>query len=433
MFWVGRSVASPAIPCALLPARAVYDLPHMHPESRPSQKSASAPAISPRQRFIAKLAASLEDGTFVKLTLSKPRPEADTLKNVYGRTVELKSGPALSLVHRHATRDLTQNHPFKEGVREIEALLSAKFECANLFTTGGDWQLRCRPDGEGKLQASRPAFQAAPDPSHDRAKKSAFGANPPAFLQALGVTGPDGTSRPGMSDKLRQIERFVELFWHLLDDSPLKEKQSIRVLDAGSGKGYLTFAIHHALTARGIAAEVIGVEIREDMATLTNRIARECQCEGLSFIQGTIGSMPQEPLDILVALHACDTATDDALFHGISSGVQLLVVAPCCHQEVRPQIESPAVLRSMLKHGILLEREAEILTDSMRALLLEIHGFRANVFEFVSLEHTGRNVMIAAHRRSQDRDVALLQAEFDELARFFGVREQRLAKLLAGR
>jgi Methyltransferase domain len=158
----------------------------------------------------------------------------------------------------------------------------------------------------------------------------------------------------------------------------------------------------------------------------------ELKCAGLAFVRGAIGDFAaEEKPDVLIALHACDTATDDALHLGIRSGAALIVAAPCCHKEVRAQLAPPPVLREVLRHGILAEREAELVTDALRALLLEIHGYKASVFEFISPEHTGKNLMIAAHKRREPHDPAPLRERLHALLAFYGIREQRLARLLA--
>jgi SAM-dependent methyltransferase len=381
--------------------------------------------MSPRDRFLEKLRASLEDGTFVKLTLSQPARTAEA-RNFYVRPVELRAGRNLSCVWRYATRDVTKNLPTAEAVAKIEGMLGIDFARAHLFTIGGDWQLRCAADGD-RVTASRPAFSQLPLPEHDRRKVKPA---PRKFLEALGVTKPDGQPRAGMADKLRQIDRFTELLGHLVEDSPLRDRREIRVVDMGAGKGYLTFATCEFFRARGVAAEVIGVERRADLVELANGVARDCGIEGVRFVEGAIGEAPIEKCDVLIALHACDTATDDALYEGLRTGASLLVTSPCCHKEVRPQLKPPPVLHDVLKHGILCEREAEIVTDALRALLLEIHGYRANVFEFISPEHTSRNLMLAAHRRPHPLDPKPLRARLRELLDFYGVREQRLARLL---
>ena len=365
----------------------------------------------------------------MKITLSRRRGEGD-LRNVYGRLVELKSGTALSFTLRFATRDETRNEKPETAPRVLGKWLAEDFEEAHLFTTTGDWKLRAMHDGAWSMKAARPVFSAALPASHDRPKVRAM-ANAP-FLAKLGVTAGDGTARAGMADKLRQVERFVEILGHLVDASPLRETKSVRVCDMGAGKGYLTFATHEFFRACGVAAEVTGVEQRADMIELTNRIATELQCEGLRFCEGAIGAFTlPENLDVLIALHACDTATDDALAAGVRVGAKLIVVAPCCQKEVRREFSPPEILRGVLRHGILAERQAELLTDGIRALALEAAGYDTSVFEFISNEHTGKNVMIAATLRAVKKEATAVREELRALMDFFGLRSQRLVVLLS--
>ena len=387
------------------------------------------PHMSDPSPFLEKLRASLAEGSFVKLTFSEPRASAGDLRNVYGRVVEIKGAPHLSLVFHGARQDVTKNIELAAGTARVGELLGSEFARGYLFTTTGDWQWR----SGGTLKASRPQFHVVPTPEHDRAKAAPLAADAP-FLRTLGVTNAAGEPRPGMAGKLRQIQRFTELLGHLLDDSPLRTRRELRVLDMGAGKGYLTFATHEFLRTRGIAAEVTGVEVREDLAAFTEKAARELACDGLHFVRGAIGDFKSgTPIDVLIALHACDTATDDALFQALEAGASLIVTAPCCHQEIRAQLAPPPVLRDVLRHGILAEREAELLTDGLRALLLEIRGYKASVFEFISPEHTSKNLMLAAHRREQPVDPEPLRTRFRALCDFYGVREQRLASLLGER
>ncbi len=380
--------------------------------------------VNTMDRFFERLRESIAAGTFVKITLSRRRGKGD-LRNVYGRLLELKSGLALSFTLRFATRDETRNEAPDAAPRMLGKWLAEDFEEAHLFTTTGDWKLAAGNGGEWKLKASRPVFSATLPTAHDRPKVRAL-ANAP-FLVKLGVTAADGTARPGMADKLRQVERFTEILGHLVDASPLREAKRARVCDMGAGKGYLTFATHEFFRARGAEAEVTGVELRADLVKETNRIAAELDCSGLRFVEGAIGSFPlPENLDVLIALHACDTATDDAIAAGVRAGAKLIVTAPCCHKEVRREFSPPEVLRGVLKHGILAERQAELLTDGIRALALEVAGYSTSVFEFISNEHTGKNVMIAATKREQPGDGAAERAELRALMEFFGLRSQKL-------
>ena len=386
---------------------------------------------NPRLRFLAKLEEALRSGSFVKLTLSQYRGPESGLRNLYARIVNLRSGPHLSTVWRYATRDLTKNFPLSDATSLLTPLLGHSFERAHLFTTTGDSQLQSNPQGLGKLKSSRPVFTVAPPPIHDEPKRSPIAIENAPFLQSLGVTSPQGSARPGMNDKLHQIQRFVEILGHLVETSSLRKSSTLRVLDMGAGKGYLTFATAAFFQNRHVQAEIVGVEVRQDLVDLTNRVALEVGFSHLHFTQGTIAdfSTPLPP-DILIALHACDTATDDALHHGIKSGAALIIVAPCCHQELRPKITPPPVLQDILRHGILAARHAEILTDGIRSLLLEIHGYKSSVFEFISPEHTSKNLLIAAHRRPEPLDPAPLRIRLRELMAFYHLHDQRLAQLL---
>ena len=347
----------------------------------------------------------------------------------------------MSFTLRHATRDVTRNEAPADAPGVIEKWLTNDFEEAHLFTTTGDWKLRAEHGGEWKMKAARPTFSALLPTSHDRPKVKVI-ANA-QFLVKLGVTAADGTARPGMADKLRQVERFVEILGHLVDGSALgvpsvpvvpadaDEPKRVRVCDMGAGKGYLTFATHEFFRGRGFVPDVTGVEQRADLVEQTNRVVAELKTEMLNFSQGEIGTFVlPENLDVLIALHACDTATDDALAAGVRAGAKLLVVAPCCQKEVRREFSPPEILRGVLRHGILAERQAELLTDGLRALALDAVGYDTSVFEFISNEHTGKNVMIAATLRQVKKDPAPVRAELRLLMEFFGLRSQRLVELL---
>ena len=224
-------------------------------------------------------------------------------------------------------------------------------------------------------------------------------------------------------------------------------QQPLRIRDYGAGKGYLTFALHDHLTHQlGLQVETVGVERRADLVALCNRLAQKNGMAGLRFEKGDIlraGDAPQglqegqeglqglrEDVHVIIALHACDTATDDALWQGIRQQAAMLVCSPCCHRELRPQLQAPAPLTALLRHGIHLGLEAEMLTDGLRALLLETQGYEAQVFEFISPDDTGKNRMILGCRTGRARPAAEARAEIDALKAFYGIRHQRLDALL---
>jgi SAM-dependent methyltransferase len=394
-------------------------------------------------RFLALLDAALAEGTLVKLTLGKPRPTApdSTLRNVFARPVTLKAGPQISLVYRHATRDVTKNLPPSEARADFTRLLAETFFDAHLFTGLLTAQLEQTPDGHARLRQKAASSPSAPPPSptgHDHAKNHVLAADA-SWLRALGVTNEHGRPREGMAHKFRQIEKFAELLRDLLAEGGLRPARSssapLRIADMGAGKGYLTFALAALLRDE---ATVTGIERRADLVALGNRVAAESGlAASLRFVEGDIpvpgDGVAPAPLDVLIALHACDTATDDALAAGHAAGARLLVVSPCCQKELRATFSAPSVLADALRHGIFQERQAEFVTDALRAQLLECAGYRTKVFEFISTEHTAKNLLIAAHRVHAADDPAFAPRRARALERtrafaaFYGVREQRLA------
>ena len=203
----------------------------------------------------------------------------------------------------------------------------------------------------------------------------------------------------------------------------------------GAGKGYLDFALYDYLaTVAKQPVRIVGVEMRAQLVNDGNAIAKASGFAGLSFQAGTIAEFDASGVDAVIALHACDTATDDAIFKGISAGASLIAVAPCCHKQIRRQMEAgqaDARLEPMLRHGIFLERQAEMVTDTLRALLLELNGYRTKVFEFVSDAHTPKNNLIVAEKDGRagcDRETVLRQIA--ELKTMFGIEKHYLEGLL---
>jgi len=373
---------------------------------------------------------AVRSGTFVKLTLSSHRGADATLKKVLVRPVVLRAGPRLSFVYRHATRDITKNFTRDEGIARIETLLGDEFQTANLSTTERSAQLELRVGRKPRLVVGKPVQVSAPDGKHDRAKDRLIHPDS-SWLHALGVTTSEGRVAKGMEAKFRQINKFIEVLQPLLGEAGLDGKDNLTLVDMGCGKGYLTFAAYDFLVRNGAGdANVRGIEARPELVELCNRVAAENQFAGLRFEAGTIESARLDRADALVALHACDTATDDAIAKGIQAGASLILVAPCCHKELRPQLRPPPVLAHALKHGILLERHAEFVTDALRAALLEWAGYDTKVFEFISTEHTAKNLMIAVVKRKHSKDQEGRDSRVREFAAFYGVQSQGLATRL---
>ena len=391
--------------------------------------AASAP--DHRAQFLNLLETSLAQNSFIKLVLAKyvgPEPE---LQRVIIKHVTVKEQPCLSFVYRYKTRDITKNFPLDEAVSALAGLLPDAFKNAHLLTLTDEVQLEYSKKGKsslfmGKSQQDR----EVPSAGHNREKHRFLDLTRP-FLADLGVTNKQQELIPAMSRKWKQINKFIEVFSHALSCSPLTLDQPVKVVDFGSGKGYLTFAIHdylrHSLHAEGV---VTGVELREDMVTLCNNAAQRLEHPGLSFQHGDVRSFAPTPIDVMIALHACDIATDYAIHMGIRSGAAIIMCSPCCHKQIRLQIQSPALLKPMLQYGLHLGQQAEMVTDSLRALFLEACGYETKVFEFISLEHTNKNKMILAVKRAESVDPAQLLVKIQELKAFYNIQEHCLETLL---
>lgn len=402
-------------------------------------------------RFVALCAASLDSGRFESLLLSKHCGAEPDLNRVTARPLVLRGAPCLSFVYRHTTRDETKNLPLAPGLDRVRELLGTVFRHAQLHTRDevielmisrrGVCTLRRKPAemaaaAAGRLmQTSEPTSSAQP---HDRDKQRFVDVTRP-FLSALGVTTAQHTVVPAMSRKWKQINKFVEVFAgalrasHLLDIDPkaTAARRPVRVVDFGAGKGYLTFAVHdHLLHQPGVDAQVAGVELRPDMVRLGNAVVVQLGLAGLRFEEGDVRSRAVQPIDVMIALHACDTATDHAIHLGLRGGASIILCSPCCHKELRPQLLSPHPLRPILQHGVHLGQQAEMLTDGLRAMLLDACGYDTQVFEFVALEHTQKNKMILAVKRTQLQPADAVWGQIDDIKAFYGIRDQCLETLL---
>jgi SAM-dependent methyltransferase len=384
-------------------------------------------------RFLAACRDALQAQRFDKLVLAGYRGPQAGLQRLSVRAIVLRGLPHLSCVYSHERRDVTRNLPLAEGLDELLALLGpAGFGNAHLHTHEQELQLALSRKGRWSLRVGRRTAAATAEaaPHHNREKQRLLTLDRP-FLAELGVTDAQHRLVPAMARKWKQINRFLEVIGAALAASKRAAQQHIEVLDFGSGKGYLTFALHdHLCHALGLDAQVTGVELREDLVALCNGIVARLGLQGLRFEQGNVESYAPRAVDVMIALHACDTATDHAIHMGIRGGASLICCAPCCHKQLRPQLLSPHPLRPILQHGVHLGQEAEMLTDGLRALLLDACGYDTQVFEFVSLEHTAKNKMILAVKRAVPGAKDVLLQQVREIKAFYGIQAQCLETLL---
>ncbi|MBZ9610751.1 class I SAM-dependent methyltransferase [Rheinheimera maricola] len=392
----------------------------------------SALAADPAElnAFFLQLNSALTQQQLHKLVLSKYQGK-EPLKQLQVRPVLLKQQWQLSFTYKYQTNDVTRNFPADGALTEIKALLGGSFSAANLFTTDTEVQLTISKKGKVLYQQKRLSQPLnTMQTEHNRDKQRYLTLQRP-FLRELGVTDVQQQLIPAMSRKWKQINKFIEIFSGAVQDSGLSANKQLHVADFGSGKAYLTFAVHDYLTnTLALDAQVTGVELRQNLVDLCNSTADKLGLAGIQFEQGDVKHFKARGINVMIALHACDTATDYAIHMGIATGAEIIMCSPCCHKQIRGQIQLPQVLAPMLVHGIHLGQEAEMVTDSLRALLLEAHGYDTKVFEFISLEHTSKNKMILATKRKQTRDNANILQQIAAIKQFYGITEHCLESLL---
>ncbi len=380
--------------------------------------------------FIEKIEEAFEKNELVKITIGSMRQKLSYLKNIFIKPILLKDKPMLSFVYRHLDKDVTKNFTIKEAAEHIETSLEKFFFNAELYTTTSTIYYTSTAAAKEKI-IIKPQKNtiAVNNLRHDKQKKRLV--MPTAtYLHALDITTKDGVVKADMQHKYKQINRYVEII-----DGILKTEHNgntIKIIDMGSGKGYLTFALYDYLKSRAYDVQIDGIELRDELVQKCNAIAKQANYTGLRFVKGSIESTQIDNLNMLIALHACDTATDDAIIKGIKANATYIICAPCCHKQIRKQMKPSNALKNVTKHGILLERQAEIITDSIRALILEAYGYKTKVFEFIEEEATPKNVMIAATKLTFSETVYQQNMEkVNALKALFEIKEHYLERIFS--
>ncbi len=341
------------------------------------------------------------------------------------RPVEFRDGRHLQFSYFDQRKNFTKNYRGPEIQRRLDELLDAGFAGIHLSTAAHEVDIRTTRKGK-VLVGRRQAEPRPPEaPSHNRVKNVALPeGQSDRLLEVLGILTRDGRVRPTMRAKYTQINEFLKLLAHVLEEAGLRTLgRDVQILDCGCGSSYLTLAVHHYLTAvLGIPARVLGVDVNEEVIRKSVERSECVGAEGVAFARSRIAAVDAQP-DVVLALHACDTATDDALALAVAAEARVLLSVPCCHHHLNDQLRADgpaAVLRPLLRHGILRQRTADLVTDAFRALALRIMGYRTDAIEFISAEHTARTLMIRAVRGAPVGDAAFV-SEYLELRRFWGV------------
>lgn len=380
--------------------------------------------------------AAADESTFLRLTLSKPlREDASLWVKVVVRPVLVRGRRRMQFSYFDARRDVTKNYSLDELDERLDCVLEIPFGSIHVQTTSGDIRVRITRKGEAVVTRTSPSrSERKPELSHDREKPYLL--RSAEVLSALGITDAQGKVRPGMQAKHRQVNEFLRVVRQTIPPLAPPDRP-LRIADCGCGSAYLTFAAYSYLTGEcGLAVEIVGIDLRNELIERNIRLRDLLGFEGMRFEASSILSYsPPEPPDVVLSLHACDTATDEAIARGVLWGSRAILAAPCCQHELNDQLRAP-LFRPVLRHGILRERLADILTDAFRALALQIVGYRTDVIEFVDPEHTAKNLMIRAEsgakpgRSSLVRQYADLKSYWDVTPSIEGMLGESIGRFL---
>jgi hypothetical protein len=367
----------------------------------------------------------LDTSTFVRAVLSGRRRNMQVdFERIDIRLVEIKGQFNFQLMQNDGrattTKNITPDHV------AIQELLDSGFANIMVESISQVYSIRITKSGDAQVHIEKRESQQVL--SHDKKKDRLLDSSDP-FLLEVGIADAKGVVKPSRQDKYKQVEEFLRILSPALNAAIAAghiqkptAKAPLNIVDLGCGHAYLTFAAHQFLINSGIPVKVVGIDVRVESRDRNNGIAKKLGIESsLEFVAEEISKTTSQPVDIAIALHACDTATDDAIAWAVNGGAQLLLIAPCCHHDIQKQMEgAPEPWTALTKFGLMKERLADLITDSFRAQLLRLVGYRVEIIEFVAGEHTPRNLMIRAVKTDAKPD-AIDIARYLEMSSQWGV------------
>lgn len=349
------------------------------------------------------------------ITISNPEKE-EALTKIKIRPMELKGKVQYQIEEFTKTQAFHKNVTLAELQELFPAYFENRFRQAQLHLQGEDVQILVSKKGAVSILRKKTKGETLPKLplSHNRTKNYILNEGTPVpFLVELGVMTKDGAVTKAKYDKFRQINRFLEFVQDILPALP--NNRTITILDFGCGKSYLTFAIYHFLKVlHGRDVRIIGLDLKKDVIANCNRLAEKLGYSELTFLHGDIADYEgMNQVDMVVTLHACDTATDFALAKAIGWDASVILSVPCCQHELNKQIQNEK-LAPLLKYGLIKERTAALFTDAIRGNLLEAAGYQTQILEFIDMEHTPKNILLRAVRK-QKLSEEKLQKNLEEI------------------
>jgi len=378
----------------------------------------------------------IDTSTFVRAVLSGRRRNMQvSFERIDIRLVEIKEVLNLQLLQSDGRVTTTKNLIPNHGT--VEELLNSGYANVMVESTSQAYSIRITKNGNAQVHIENRVSEQ--NLTHDKKKDRLLAASDP-FLREVGIADAKGVIKPSRQDKYRQVEEFLRLLAPTLNAAiaagqiqPPTTENPLQIVDLGCGHAYLTFAAHQYLVSSRIPVQITGIDVRTDSRDRNNAIAQKLGIAAtIEFKAEEISRTSSQSADVAIALHACDTATDDAIAWAVNGGVKLLLIAPCCHHDIQKQINAaPEPWGALTKYGLMKERLGDLLTDAFRAQLLRISGYRVELIEFVAGEHTPRNLMIRAIKTDAKPD-QLDIARYLEMTTQWGVRpalEQKISTL----
>ncbi|WP_312701250.1 SAM-dependent methyltransferase [Sedimentibacter sp.] len=364
---------------------------------------------------------SIEENKFIYGVFTTPKNKMDNpYKKITMRPVNVKNKSIIQFEKFTDKQAFHENYSYDEAKEEIVNLITDGYKNINLFTSDADYQIIVSKKGSIKVTEKQPSKKQSTE-EHNKKKQYIIGENEPCdFLELLGVMNKQGMVYSKKYDKFKQINKFLEIVDDSLKGRELKD--DFMIVDFGCGKAYLTFALYYYFYhLRNVRVKIIGLDLKEEVINYCNEVSKKLGYDNLKFICGDIQNFDYEKnIDMIVTLHACDTATDASLVKAIRWNADIILSVPCCQHEFYDKIKNTE-LEPMLKHGLIKERVSSLVTDSLRGLFLETKGYRVQLMEFIAMEHTPKNILIRAIKTGKENKNA--EKEYNDFKKFWNLED----------
>lgn len=342
-----------------------------------------------------------------------------TFTKVTVKPVLIKQDRLIQFTYQYEKKVVHENLNEVEAITKSIHLIEGYFRQGMIYAYDGDYQILISKSNKAKL-LKKPPSRNKVDFSHNRKKSYIINEGEfNEFFFALGIMDGRGQVVKKKYDKFRQINRYLEIVSDCIPH--FNGKKNINIIDFGCGKAYLTFALYHYLVdIMKFDVNIIGLDLKEDVIEHCNELATSLNYENLKFIHGDIKSFDTlESIDMVVSLHACDIATDESLGKAVKWGAEIILAVPCCQHEFFKKIHNP-VMENMERHGLIKERMSSLVTDALRANVLELMGYQTQVLEFIDMEHTPKNILIRAFKKDFDKTDAIKR--YKDFKQFWGLK-----------